>query len=517
MATEADTEDTTPSRKVRLQLPTGHERGFRESLANRSQFDVADLGDNWVGIEPASAESKRWFVAHRLAGADDNLADTARWAPVFEHPPYRPKPPVTLPPEMQRHFEELHTRTDLRSVMQRMSATAAQLQDRDLPALFQREMPALFNRYPAGSLWYVSVDDVLISRLAFMRLRLQLEFTPDVDYEPGRRDRVRYFGLHTSTGGVSFENVLDHALLFMPPVAVGVTFGVFPHAFVFLFGEPHDLRLRQDQPFAQLYYPSVGRTPRGVPGIQFPIGELPTTHLESFLQWWTTRLDVVYGYAADPTNFATDDREHDVAAQAAWFFTLERLMADVTALLSTVNAPELLRMQVAFDLLDKADSLLVPKGKDAEGKNFKRLLRRSEALPRLERSFQRLPLQLRSRFIRWANESYDRLYDDIAAGTMKARREKRGIRVAMTDPHDPKLMLWDDYVPAVMRTARNSSHGLQTILRSAPKKAGKPDPRLLMATTDGEVPQSFYEVATVVFFALLADAERVCDGTWWDE
>jgi hypothetical protein len=113
-------------------------------------------------------------------------------------------------------------------------------------------------------------------------------------------------------------------------------------------------------------------------------------------------------------------------------------------------------------------------------------------------------------------ESYDRLYADVETTTMPKRRQSNGVRVALTDPVKLQSMTWDDYVAALMRTARNSSHGLQGILRPpGPSKSGRPDPRLLLATNSGDVPDSLYEVVAVIFFGLMADAERVCAQTWW--
>ena len=76
-------------------------------------------------------------------------------------------------------------------------------------------------------------------------------------------------------------------------------------------------------------------------------------------------------------------------------------------------------------------------------------------------------------------------------------------------------MPWDDYVAALMRTARNSSHGLRGILRPPAPGSTKPDPRLLLATNTGNVPESFYEVVAVIFFGLMADADRMCAGDFW--
>ena len=83
---------------------------------------------------------------------------------------------------------------------------------------------------------------------------------------------------------------------------------MLPHAFAFLFGKFEDLRLHGPVGLGARFFPNIS-TARGMPGIKFPVEPLPVAHLESLLSWWTTRLNVVYSYAADPTNFA-EGRRH---------------------------------------------------------------------------------------------------------------------------------------------------------------------------------------------------------------
>ena len=65
---------------------------------------------------------------------------------------------------------------------------------------------------------------------------------------------------------------------------------------------------------------------------------------------------------------------------------------------------------------------------------------------------------------------------------MPKRRQSNGVRVALTDPVKLQLMTLDDYVAALMRTARNSSHGLQGILRP-------PDPEQIRQTRSTTAPR----------------------------
>jgi hypothetical protein len=405
---------------------------------------------------------------------------------VLDNPPWSEKPDLPLASDAQKRLAELQNRDDVLPLIGRIGFAAAQADAAGMPDIFRRELPRLFQLYPQGSLWYVAVAHRLVSRLSVMRIRLRLTLTPDADYDPANPDPVQYFGMHTTTSGSNFGNSLDHVMLAIPPVALGFDIGVLPHAFAFPFGQFEDLRLHGPVGLSSRFFPSIS-VPRGIPGIKFPVQQLPVAHLESLLGWWTTRLNVLYSYAADPTNFAGADGVHDVAAQAAWFFTLERMMADAAVMLADVDAPPILRMQAAFDLLDKADSLLTKSVRMADGTFFRRLLLRREVLARLERAFDQLPVQLRPRFKQWARESYDRFYDDIKRTTMASRVRDDGVLVAERDPARPVKQSWDEYVARLMRAARNSSHGLRDMLRAPdPSRPQKPDPRLLLATNSGE-------------------------------
>jgi hypothetical protein len=171
-------------------------------------------------------------------------------------------------------------------------------------------------------------------------------------------------------------------------------------------------------------------------------------------------------------------------------------------------------MQGAFDALDKASSLLVgPGGDDVSA--FRRLLHRTQALPRIEQAFDCLPMQARSRFKSWARAAYNQLYADIRGQTTPDRvtPDGRGVRVGWSSPTDLRVVRWDDYVGELIREARNASHGLLDLLTVTPKKE-KRARRLLLATNQGEVPAPLYEVTRVICFALMADAASFCDGSW---
>ena len=103
--------------------------------------------------------------------------------------------------------------------------------------------------------------------------------------------------------------------------------------------------------------------------------------------------------------------------------------------------------------------------------------------------------------------AFDLMYEDIREHALAHRRTPNGMRVARNDPANPTPVTMDEYVSELVRAVRNSSHGFSEVLR---ENSG-----LLVATHEGRMPSQLSNVAALVMLGLLADADRLCAGTWW--
>jgi hypothetical protein len=229
--------------------------------------------------------------------------------------------------------------------------------------------------------------------------------------------------------------------------------------------------------------------------------------IESLLQWWVSRLNVVYSHATDPTRFA-----HPTSSMArpsemtAWLLTFERMLADLLAIASIPQGAPIVRLAMAFDLLDKAEALL-GFGKRRSGAGAKRLLNRSEMIGRLDRIWdERLPLQLQSRFKAHSRELFDRLYEGIQAAAYPYRVHGAGIKVWSRKTQTLQQWSWDGYVPALVRQVRNSAHGLLEALDTSD--------RGVIESHSGQLPPELPDLACLIAFALVADAEKLCERSW---
>jgi len=499
-----------------MQLLPDYESGMRSSLAGGADFVVEDVEPGRVAVSPREGAGavRQYFRLSKVADANTDIVQDDPWAFLAVMPPASKPEGFGIPEKMRDQWERLHQSDTLAALTQRLGVEVAITEVERLPHLFRRELPALFERYPGGSLWYVGVEEVLLKRLTAMKIALQSSIAPDSKFAEGR-EGITYFGAFQLTGGLSFVEVVAPLLLTFSPAVAGFAMDALPGAFVFFFGQfdnDHDLRRSARDDLSISYHPAVNQHPTA-PGVKVPVKGLGAGELGALLGWWLRRLDILYSHAADPTRFVAGDGSLDSNAQAAWYFTVERLLADFTALGAAVTAPPLLRMQGAFDALDKASSLIAGAGGN-DATEFMRLLSAKATLPCVERAFDLMPAQSRSRFKRWARDSYARLYSDIRGQTLQDRitPDGKAVLVAWDRPTDLRRMSWDEYVGALVREARNASHGLMNILTHTPKN--KRAHRFLLATNQGDVPASLYEVARVICLALIADAQSLRLGQW---
>ncbi|MDE3075036.1 MAG: hypothetical protein KGJ86_06365 [Chloroflexota bacterium] len=365
-------------------------------------------------------------------------------------------------------------------------------------------MPRIFARMPGASLWFISVDELLARRLSFLRGQLALTLTPDLPLGTPDFDGFRLLSAHSLTGGgADFAGALSLPLLAFSPGVIGIPLSWAPHALVLLFGQTVDLHKPESDSPSNVFRPRAFGRPEGWSDPPF-WRDLTPAEVEPLIPWWIERLNILYSHAADPTRFHDSFGRHDAGAQAAWHLTLERMLVDATLMLSEPTAADIVRMQLAFDILDKAEGLL---GYTESGPGFKDLLRRSKTLPRIVRAWTTLPDPLERRFRDHSRVTFDSLYEDIRGHALKHRLTKNGVLVGDGDPSSPRPVSIDEYATRLLREIRNSAHGLGRLLRE--------NERNLIATHTGDVPRQLADLTGLIVLALLADADRLCQGRWW--
>jgi hypothetical protein len=481
--------------------------GYRDFLANQAQFRVVDFPPDAVGVEPAEgAGAVREFLrAHRLWDPANGAADG--WATLEENRGFDSR---TINRELlARQADELLERGDLASHLYAFQALVAATPPSELAGILDAQVKSIFSDVPDGSLWLVTAEESWAARLTVLRTRVALELTPDLPLDPESFAGLRALEGHSLTDTVDVTSALDPLLLAFSPGAFGYAVSYAPHALVLLFGELKELRVPPPRSLAALYEPNVLEKYPQEPWGELELSDgLTAAEVEELLPWWVGRLNVAYSHAADPTRFASQFGAHEPARQYAWLLTFERMLADALLVLSGPQSAALARQQAGFDLLDKAEALLGT-GRGSSGMGFKRLLRRSDTLPKLQRSFAALPGSFPGRFAAFAELLYETIYGDIRAGVLPHRLTEHGVRVARdaADELHPEDM--DTYVSKTLRATRNSAHGFLETLFDHPD-------RFRLATHTGDVPYAFANLAALIGLALVADGERLVGGSWWD-
>lgn len=484
-----------------------------------------EVEDGWGAVEPAEGAGATWpyFKLHKLCDATTTLRDST-WDPLRRAPSWdtsnvaaRTQPGEEPTMEWRQRLTEWGNKVLANgrrgSELVAVQATLTSLPLDDLPAYLTEQVPELFKTFPDGSLWFLETDRLLPARMSVLRILLNQELVPDlfdVAVESGELVALEMLQEHSLTSGAAFASLVDPLLLVLPPTTLGYVFDWTPHGLVMCAGFAGLLIEDHPPTFASLF------APRGQSGYGFHWRETeiwddvtPTT-AEALLQWWVTRLNTIYSHACDPTCFVDNLGRFQPTRQAAWLLTFERLLTDALLIRSNPQGAAQTLHQAAFDLLDKAEVLL-GFGSDDSGKGFQRLLRRSEMVDLLNSKWDaRLPLQLRARFKLYTEHLYDRLHAEIRDEAYSVRLTARGVLV--WNEKEARLIerQMDDYAPKLVRAIRNSAHGLVEQLESPVRQKE----RHLIATHKGTLPVVLPDLAALIAFALVADAERLCDGTW---
>jgi hypothetical protein len=483
---------------------------YRNSLSARSHFGVSDFGGGVVGVAPAEGAGAiaEHFKAIKLCDTASDLSDPAIWQPLRANPPRQRSDvdPSAYREAMLQSGKEIFDRNpSLESEVVAFALAAfGAAEAGDLPNLLTVNLEPLFNQFPQGELWYVTVSEVLLARLAFGRAQLAFQLTPDMPIGE-EMEQLRAFSDLSLTRGIDLTATLKVALLALSPAVLGLLIPAMPNALVFCFGDAVDLQRPYPTSFASLYRPNVLGNPEGLDRSALLQTSKPSDGV-LLLRWWVDRLNRLYSHVADPTRFTDEGGFHDPSAQAAWMITLERLFGDAISLLAEPQATDLDRVQIAFDLLDKAESML-GYGRKRSGKGFSALLRRRQCLPRLREAFANLPDDLGERLAAESERLFDDLYTKVRGNTVGYRLTSTGAMIAQDEAENLVKVDNDSLVASVCRAVRNSSHGLLEMLRRG-------NDRFLLAANTGGIPAELPPLAALIALGLFADADGLIDGSW---
>ena len=360
--------------KARIALPSARVApGIRSEIRNTAYWHLVDATDDHGFVEPFEGAGvvRKYFTVTRLCGSRTTITDET-WAPLVENPPARVEghdPPTTPggPPDSQWRAKLEHYATTVAESGQQgadlvaVDATLMTLEPSRAATYLTKHAPEFFSSNRGGSFWFFRTDPVLPRRLGVLRVLLPFELLPDyaeaVDPKAQTHPRIMTLQEHSLTDSYFFDRLLDPILLALPPAALGYTFSWPPHGLLFEFGVAASLLASQRPPtFASVYQPEIQESAHMRWEGEFVVG-IPHGQIESLVQWWVSRLNVIYSHATDPTGFVSPDTGLAAPSRmVSWLLTFERMLADYMAIASAPQGAPIIRLTMAFDLLDKAEA-----------------------------------------------------------------------------------------------------------------------------------------------------------------
>jgi hypothetical protein len=504
--------------------PQAKAPAYRDSFTTRANMRVRELAPDWLGIAPREGAGSiyAYFRLERICDASKPPTDDT-WAPLIANAPIHadeelwPEPEhgkKDWPERLRAWGETMYDPARPETHFASAGAILTTLPLDEAPTFLAERAREWLAAYPDASFWFLRTDELLLRRFAMVRTLLTVALAPDVidendPVQKGTLPQLRTLQEHSLTRGSNFGAVVDPLLLTFSPGALGYVFNWMPHALIFLSGINGSLVRNYPQTPSTLYLPNIQASGSFAWKDAEWFEDIEPATSEALLQWWVTRLNVVYSYLLDPTNFDNVGR-HDAPRQVATLLTFERLLADLLLVQAGFQGSELARQQAAFDLLDKAETLL-GFGIQGSGQGFERLLRRASLIARLDEVWQRMPLQLQPRFRKHTRALYDGMYEHVRQHAYSHRTTAAAIKVGPPGGPLNGLSL-ESYVPQLVRAVRNSAHGFIEVMTS--DAAAMRRDRELLTAHDGKLPPHFPDLAALIGFALVADFERVTDGTW---
>jgi hypothetical protein len=383
----------------------------------------------------------------------------------------------------------------------------------EVRALLNAELEGIFAAFPASTLWMLSVDARLLSRVSLTYIRFQQATTPDLRLGAEGDGFQRSLRAQSSTQGVNFADVVQPIFLSFAPAATGFAFAWPPHSLLLEYGAVVDLRRPRPATIGSLYE-SRALSPQAKDEKRSQwVNSIPKASLGSLLGWWIDRIDMSYTIATDPTRFTTAAGIHDASAQLGYMLTIERALDDIRTLGATPQSSSLMRLTIAFDLLDKLETLLGYGPRSARidrsmasGRGFERLLNRAETLPAVHRTFESMPITIRSRFVDRASALFDDVYAETQEGVLRSRLKPTGVEVGTAEL---ALLSWNKYVGKLVRSVRNSSHGLLDQLVSSQVRVA--------ATHTGALPALLPDLVMMIGLAVIGDPGRLWARSFWSD
>jgi len=182
-----------------------------------------------------------------------------------------------------------------------------------------------------------------------------------------------------------------------------------------------------------------------------------TAHQYSnLLKWWTEKLDSLFNYLLDPTNFA-DEQKINPERQFLTGLTIDRIFKEISTIEAEMrqNNPPFVSFQLSFAVLDKISNLIAKGDRQEEPKVFEKLLSKNKIILELNNVFNTMPKPFDNYFRIKFKKTFEKMVDDIEKSIFLKGILTNNDEVKILDKNLPV----EEYLPHLIRSLRNSHHG----------------------------------------------------------
>jgi hypothetical protein len=179
----------------------------------------------------------------------------------------------------------------------------------------------------------------------------------------------------------------------------------------------------------------------------------------NLIEWWFDKLNHLFNYLLNPINFTKHNNKINPDRQFVTALTVDRIFKESSLVQTELrkNPVPFVSFNLSFAVLDKISGLISQggiNGNDAE--IFKKLLKKSIITPKLREIFDTLPHPFDNYFRNQFKKDYtklekavkDSIFLDIFSTSVKDKMNISG-----------KNISFEEYIPDILRTIRNSHHG----------------------------------------------------------
>ena len=364
--------------------------------------------------------------------------------------------------------------------------------------------PEYQKRFPNGSIYILTISDLLFYRQGLARLLMAEQKLPDLLETASESDFPGFASMRSLQSPAISQTLkpyLSNMFLMFEPVSYGIYSDKLNGYFLFLFGEQYVHREPNPPTFVAHYLSRDFMVlQKGRPNNKdnsYRDVKFSDDQFSEFVKEYVYRLNLLFKHLYNPTNFITANGELD-ALKAFNAQSTFHLIAAETSLIFTHYLSPQVRMASVFAVLDKIANLIrmLHPNPALEVEIFKRLISEKET-SKLYGLFDLYPKPFNNLFRNKLRDLFSKLASEVKQSIFIKDRIQ-GENIVIKQNNTQEKIHFDIYIQDVIRALRNTHHGY-----------GIKDSNLSrLLISDCSVGDSLEYIVPLLVLLLVADCEK---------